>query len=389
MLRQDARLRAYRTDWMAWAVAFVLIAVCVAAGAEPVHGRIETLGTGPNPITVIYLWGTPYEMGFAHGKLCADKVKGICEHLAMGACLAMNCTPTDLDKAWKQMEPFVPARYREEMRGLADGAGVKLQLVQWAHAIPDLSQHHCTFFAAWGKATHNGHLEQIRALDYATEAGLQNSPALIVSKPDGGNVFVNIGWVGFIGCVSGMNLKHIAVSEIGDNFGHEHETLAGEPMPFVLRDVLERANTLDDGVGIIRRAKRTSSFLYCVGDSKIPSARALRTAMDFCEVYDPSDYPGNRLENVVYWSMGWERDGKWNHKVYDALKARWGSIDQDTGMRDVMRDLGTGSLHAIAYDVTALKLWVANASPGPQVVPGYQRDFVQFDLRRVANTLGP
>ena len=87
--------------------------------------------------------------------------------------------------------------------------------------------------------------------------------------------------------------------------------------------------------------------------------------------------------------MGWESDGKWNHRVHDALKASWGRIDECTGMRTVMRDLGTGNLHAIAYDVTTLKLWVANASPGPKVVPGYKRDFVQFDLRRAAEKCGP
>jgi len=365
----------------------LLLAWGLAPAAPAIHGRVEILGDPRNPITVLYLWGTPYERGFAHGQLCATQVKQLIERLALGACLALHCTPEKLDEAWQQMAPFVPRRYQDEMRGLADGAGVSLRYVRWAHAIPDLSEFHCTFFAAWGKATRDGHLQQIRALDYATEAGLQQFPALIVERTDSGEVFVNIGWLGFLGCVSGMNASHIAVSEIGESFGADHETLAGEPMPFVLRDVLENARTLDEGVGIIRRAHRTSSYLYCVGDGKIPSARALRTARDFCEVYDPATYPGDRLEHVVYWSMGWERDGKWNRRVHDALQGRWGQIDHRTGTRDIMRGLGTGNLHAVAYDVTALKLWVANASPGPQVVPAYDRRFVPFDLRRAAAQL--
>ncbi|MEI6499708.1 MAG: C45 family peptidase, partial [Armatimonadota bacterium] len=248
------------------ALSLLLCAASLATATEPVHGRLETLGSGPNPITVLYLWGSPYEMGYAHGKLCAAQVKGISERLTFGAYLAMGYTPAKLDEAWQQMEPFIPARYREELRGLAEGAGVPLQLVHRAHAIPELSEFHCTFFAAWGSATRRGHLQQIRALDYATAAGLQNQPALIVSHPQGRNTFVNVGWVGFIGCVSGMNLAHLAVSEIGEDFGPEHETLAGEPMCFVLRDVLENAGTLQQGVEIIRRAPRTSSYLYCLGD---------------------------------------------------------------------------------------------------------------------------
>lgn len=363
----------------------LLLAMGLAHAGPAVHGRVDTIGDPPNPITVLYLWGSPYERGFAHGKLCAPQVKQLIERLALGACLVMRCTPEKLDEAWGQMAPFVPQRYLDEMRGLADGAGVSLRHVQWAHAIPDLSEFHCTFFAAWGKATRGGHLQQIRALDYATQAGLQDHPALIVEKTDAGQVFVNIGWVGFLGCVSGMNMSHIAVSQIGEHFGDEHETLAGEPMPFLLRDVLENARTLDQGVKIIQRAHRTSSYLYCIGDGKIPSARALRTAKDICEVYDADSYPGERLEDVVYWSMGC--DSKWNKRVYEALKPQWGRIYHRTGTRDIMRELGTGNLHAVAYDVTALKLWVANASPGPTVEPAYKRRFVPFDLKRAAAQL--
>lgn len=367
-------------------VACSLLATGLASAAEPLHGRLETLGKAPNAISVLYLWGTPYEMGYAHGRLCAERVKQLTQVLTFGACLALGVGPEKLDAAWAEMAPYVPARYREELRGLADGAGVSLQLVQRAHAIPELSEFHCTFFGAWGKATRDGHLHQIRALDYATEAGLQDRPALIVSRPQGGQPFVNIGWLGFIGCVSGMNAAHIAVSEIGENFGPEHETLAGEPMCFLLRDVLERATTLQQAVELVRSAKRTSSYLYCLGDGKLPAARALRTAKDFCEVYDPQTYPGQKLEDTVYWSMG--DDSKWNAKVYDVLQAHWGQIDQTTGMRDVMRGLGTGDLHAVAYDATALKLWVANASPGPQVTPAYQREYLQFNLARALRQMG-
>jgi len=67
-------------------------------------------------------------------------------------------------------------------------------------------------------------------------------------------------------------------------------------------------------------------------------------------------------------------------QVYDVLKPRLGSIDETVGMGDVMRGLGTGSLHAIHFDVTALKLWVANATPAPANAPAYNQAFVPFDL---------
>ena len=81
-----------------------LLTLALAHGAPAVHGRMETLGDPPNPITVLYLWGSPYERGLAHGQLCATQVKQLTERMALGACLALHCTPEKLDAAWQQME---------------------------------------------------------------------------------------------------------------------------------------------------------------------------------------------------------------------------------------------------------------------------------------------
>jgi hypothetical protein len=242
------------------------------------------------------------------------------------------------------------------------------------HLLPDLSEFHCTFFAAWGKATADHHLHQIRALDYATEAHIQDHPALLVYHPRNGLPFVNVGWLGFIGMVTGINAQKIALSEIGESFGDQHETLDGEPMVFTMRRVCETARTLDEALQLFATAKRTSSFLYCVGDGKINQARALVTARDFCYAFDPGSLPRHRLDDVVYFSMG--SDSQWNDKVYEVLKAHHGQINEKTGMEDVMKGLGTGDLHAVHFDVTALKLWVANAEGNED---GFKRQFVPFD----------
>lgn len=149
-------------------------------------------------------------------------------------------------------------------------------------------------------------------------------------------------------------------------------------MPFLMRRVLEEADSLEAALGIFQTAHRTSSYLYCVGDGEVPAARALRTSKDFCEVYAPGDHGEMSLDNVVYWSMGCDSD--WNRKVYDVLKAKWGQIDETVGMRDVMKGLGTGDLHAVHFDVTDLELWVANATPAPENAPAFNQGFVHFSL---------
>lgn len=350
-----------------------------ARAEEPrVNGELTTIGEGASALPLLRVWGTPYEMGYAHGKLCAERVRQLYTKLT-ALMTAVLGSPAKADEAWAQMAPFVPQRYLEEMKGLADGAGVDLRDVHRGAAVPDLSEYHCTFFAAWGNATADGHLHQIRALDYATLAGLQDYAALIVYEPTGRHRFVNVGWLGFAGVVTGMSDQHLALSEIGDSFGEEHETLAGEPMPFLMRRVLEDAGDLKSAVDIFKTARRTSSYLYLIGDAKVSGAQALRTSKDFCEVYGPADHGELSLPNTVFWSMG--TDSKWNQKVHDVLKARHGKIDAKVGMEDVMKGLRTGDLHAVHFDVTSLELWVANATPMPAVKPGYDQPFVRFQPR--------
>jgi hypothetical protein len=355
--------------------------LCLLLGAPlcwsaDIKGSRATIGTGEDAITVLYLHGTPYEMGYAHGRLAKQEVAHLCQDVVATMVAGAGITMEQVDQAWATMEPFVPPAYLEEMKGLADGAGIPLQAVQRMHAVPDLSEYHCTFFAAWGGATGNGHLIQIRALDYETEAHIQDHPALLVYRPDKGQPFVNVGWLGFIGLVTGMNAAHVAMSEIGDSFGEAHETLAGEPMPFVMRDVVQFADNLPDAVRTVQDAKRTTSFLYCIGDAKIPDARTLVTGSDFCRVYSSRSLPFALLSGVVYTSMG--MDSKWNPKVYRVLSQGRGKIDPDFAAQTLMRGCKTGDLHSVVFDATTLELWVANATPDGK--PGYDREFVHFSL---------
>jgi len=364
-----------------WVAAFTVALALICSGGTPaaaVKGRVDRIGPPGNETTVLTVAGTPYEMGYAHGRLLGDRVRDFVAKVTTGMLQGMGVGEEKLDGAYAAMEPLIPPHYKEEMRGLADGSRLDLKAVQRAHAIPDLSEYHCTFFAAWGKATRNGHLYQIRALDYATDAHIQDNAAIIIHKPKGYHAFANIGWTGFIGVVSGINDRKVAMSEIGDNFGAQHETLQGEPMPFVMREVLERCANVGEATKVLQSARRTSSFLFLVGDAKAPDARAYVTASDFCRVYTDKTLPfeGRRLPQTLYMSMGVDSD--WNGKVYQVLKARHGSIDESVAMADVMTGLGTGSLHAVAFDATALKLWVANA--GPDRTPAYKREYVPFDL---------
>ena len=63
-------------------------------------------------------------------------------------------------------------------------------------------------FGAWGNATSNGKTIQLRALDWDFDGPYRKYAAIIVyhpSDPKFGNTWMNIGFAGWIGVISGIN----------------------------------------------------------------------------------------------------------------------------------------------------------------------------------------
>ena len=85
--------------------------------------------------------------------------------------------------------------------------------VQAGNFLPEL--FHCSGFAVMNSATTDGTLYHGRVLDYKCDWHLQDHAVLIVAEPDGGIPFVNVTYAGFIGSVTGMNVKHVSIGEMG------------------------------------------------------------------------------------------------------------------------------------------------------------------------------
>ena len=201
-------------------------------------GWTNSIGDGTNLITVLHVSGDNYySLGYHHGRLLGPQAKGTIEEVQHGAqkfipkealkLLSENgkrkLVNEVLDRAWNIMEPFVSQEEMEEMAGLADGlkaagvSGIDLSIIHRVHAIPDLGETSCSALVAKGSATRDGHVYQLRILDYGGGFGLEKRPLITVyhSTRTNENTFINVGWIGFVGLVSGMNEKGLAISEMG------------------------------------------------------------------------------------------------------------------------------------------------------------------------------
>ena len=84
-----------------------------------------------------------------------------------------------------------------------------------------------------------------RVLDYLRGVGLEKNAVVIVHRPRLRVAWVNISYAGFIGTVTAMNEKGISVGEMG---GRGWGDWDGKPMAELLREVMEKAATLDEAV---------------------------------------------------------------------------------------------------------------------------------------------
>ena len=249
----------------------------MGAHAEADEGRLANYEGLP----IVYLEGTPYELGHQHGRLLKESVSRSVRQILgyFRSYLKVPIVKTLvvnwwLGSAWRQARPFIPPDDLEELRGLADGSGVPLRDLYLLHAVPDRT-YACSGFAAWGRATADGRLIHTRNLDWNIRAGIQQYAAIFVVRPTGQHAFVNVGWAGFIGVLTGINDQRISMGQIGA------ETLEasnlGMPMVFLMRRVLETSSTLEDAVRVMEETPRTVGANYLIADAKVKRALAIET----------------------------------------------------------------------------------------------------------------
>jgi hypothetical protein len=263
----------------------LLLAGALAAAAPPARADSE--------LRIVPLAGTPYEMGRQHGRALRGEVRD-CVRDVLGYFRAHLKVPLVrtwvanvwLDTAWRQAARFVPRDVQEELRGLAEASGVPLRDLYRLHAVPDRT-YSCANLAAWGRATAGGRLIHLRNLDWHIGAGVHRHAVVFVVRPAGRRPYLNIGWAGFVGVLSGINASQISVGQIGAET--TDAAFAGEPMVFVLRRVLAEAQTLQEAEAIVLTAQRTVGINYIIGDAKAPRAVAIETTRSLARVFRAAD----------------------------------------------------------------------------------------------------
>lgn len=322
---------------------------------------------------VLRLRGKPYDIGFQHGRLLAPNIKRLCDRVVFGVGFYYSLEKSrwflnDATKLVERQRPFIAPEYFEELRGLADGAGLPLALVQAANIFPEF--FHCSGAAVFGKATKGGTLLHARVLDYMTEAGLQDEAVLMAVEREGARRFVNVSYAGFIGSVTGMNEKQVAIGEMG---GRGEGRWDGTPMSFLLRGALENCDTLEQALDYMRNKPRTCEYYYVVSDGKSRTARGVAATPEKFEVVAPGQAVPllpDPVEDAVLLSAG-DRYKQLVRKVRELH----GQIGPEEVQRIIARPVAMRSnLHNAIFEPPTLTTWIAHAARhGPACDQPYRR----------------
>lgn len=309
---------------------------------------------------VLLLQGSPAEMGRQQGVLLKREIKDLVNRILYGVGVGSSFAKGrwffgEIEAAQARIQPFIDPRYLGEMDAIALATGHDKEEIRLANFFPEL--FHCSGFALFGEATLKGTLYHGRILDYLRGLGLEQNAAVIVYRPDQGNAWVNVTYAGFVGSVTGMNDKKVAIGEMG---GRGEGNWDGKPMAQLIREVMEKANTLEEAVEIMRKSPRTCEYYYVISDGKSRKAVGIAATPDKFETVWPGQ-AHERLPHAIKDAVVLSAGDRYE-KLTTRVREEYGEFDADSA-RDLMKRpvCMPSNIHSVLFAPESLDFWVANA----------------------------
>lgn len=277
------------------------------ATAPALSGRLDTQAG----ITVVELWGSPDQAGYAQGWLLGAKLVRLFDEVLLDPDLG---TPPPAYEG--VLRPLVERlftwepQYEQELAGILRGLRARLgpdgarsarldrpldlDDLKVVNTLADWRGVLCSSLSAWGSLTADGGTLTARNLDYPGTPTLRRAQIVVIRRGQGdARPWIGVSWPGIIGVYTGMNDAGVTLS-IHDASGLPPTNPAGlTPRALALREALEAAGP-EQYVEDVRRVLARRRVL--VGNNVHVSGPAAAR--------DPAHPPA-----VVFEYDGNERDG--------------------------------------------------------------------------------
>lgn len=337
-------------------------------------------------LQILHLRGAPYDIGYQHGVLLREKIRSRLRDEVLETLLYdTDVSHLLLLRYARHLDGYLPAEYRYELRGLADGAGLSysdvlllnschelisapiwrtgIRKLFWSLYPPFVPHHGSTIvlpgpaespgprsgeealyqglggaFAAFGSVTQDGKL--LHAADLSPPGPDLDEILIMVYEPDLGNRILVVGRPGMVGATIGLNEEQISI--VGLASPSQDTSLEGLPLPFLLREALHHAGDIDTSLSIIASATRTSGHNVLIGDGKPADARAAELSAHRHAVFEADNDlvvrtnhyldPG-LLETQHFFSKSEQEDSRQRFDALSqALYSDYGRLDVPTAI---------------------------------------------------------
>jgi len=240
----------------------VLLAATLSAGADKsappkLNGNLGKIGS----IRVLQVWGTPHDMGFAHGYLVGQ---GIMDYLNE----SLTAVPPDerakVDKARLSLANVIhiPDGTLAEIRGLLDGISaaqdgvplikplkrpLRLDDLILINATDTLRAFGCSGFTLWGERAGDAGVITTRNFDFPVPGPKTlRQQMIIVRRPAGKRQVATVTFPRYLAAVTGINEDGVCAF-VHDGTGGRIRKPRGRytPLGIVLKDLLESSGPKD------------------------------------------------------------------------------------------------------------------------------------------------
>jgi len=244
----------------------------------------------PLGIRTLEIGGTPAELGRRHGQVLAAEIRqlrrGLLDYLARLSMYA-GALPLFvlLQCLARRFWPYVPAPLREELAGVAAGAGVGLSSILLLNVVDDLANNspRCSALAVGESYTADGAYLAGRNLDYPvfTEL-LRRLQTLFLLEPHRGQALASLAWPGYVGVCTGLNRAGVALAQLAAM--SRVRTLRGVPAALRFRRALEAGATVGEVAAAVASLPGTigNNLLLCSpGEAAVLELSARRVAVRY------------------------------------------------------------------------------------------------------------
>lgn len=335
-------------------------------------------------VTVVYLTGPPYEVGFAHGKLCKDEIWSKNKYYLD----LYDKLKNDQDNKWltlsKGLERYIPQEQVLEMQGIADGSGVGYDKILWLNTLTTISETSNCFAFSFQK--NGSSLFTVRQADLSKKIQLWKRMILYIIKPQKGYGFAALLNPGWVSGETGMNEKGITVSE--NNIKIKQTEWDIMSIDQLSRNALQYSESIDDFEILLRKqnsyaarllfvSSKTSAAIFEIANKEIAriDMKDGFLAMANHAIEIPSrNITASSMKRLKFANM-FLRD---NLKTMDIEKA----IDLVRASKITWRwNPSVNNRQSIIFSPSTLDFWIA-IPPESDYVPASYGPYIGFNLRQ-------